>query len=135
MPNEDIIKEMERFVIFDRQDKKYFKLRDYIKNERGEYFKHDACNLWLQDGVAIDVFVPFKADNKIVEELKIDIGELRELNSYSLKNISNLKEQLQAKDKEIKELKKDIKNWEGAYKKYNKVIREMQGEKCLEKKI
>ena len=117
MPNEDIIKEMERFVIFDRQDRKYFKLRDHTKNERGEYFKHDACNLWLQDGVAIDVFVPFKSHNKIVDKLKERITQQIKVIDGLMKDISHLKESNEIgldvqrdKDREIAELQKSIKH-------------------------
>ena len=66
--------DLDKVIIWDRQDKKFCKIRDYNTDEKNnrEYFKHTDCNLWLENGVALDVFEIQKSGELKRREVTLD---------------------------------------------------------------
>lgn len=50
---------LRNFRAWDRQTKKMIALYDhhFNKEQHREYFKIKGCSVWLEDGVALDIFV------------------------------------------------------------------------------
>lgn len=50
---------MRSFIIWDRQSRDFKNIRDYHLDTKAkrEYFKIDGSSLWLENKVALDVFV------------------------------------------------------------------------------
>ena len=50
---------MKNFIVWDRQSRDFKSISDYNLDSaaKREYFKIEGCSLWLENKVAIDVFV------------------------------------------------------------------------------
>ncbi len=48
-----------KIMLWDRQDKKLYPMKERNVDEDclRVYYKHKNCNLWLENGVALDVFI------------------------------------------------------------------------------
>ena len=59
-------------MLWDRQDKKMYPLKYYNYDETSgrEYWKHGNCNLWLEDGIALDVFIILPMSGSIMKYIK-----------------------------------------------------------------